>query len=239
MKHSAPPSARYPSVSVVILAYEEERNLEPAVTGVARELTAIGADYELVIVDDGSTDGTGRVADTLAGKNRRIRVIHHPVNMGFGRTFCDGIAASRMDTVIGFPGDNDTSPALVADLVRHADDADIVMSYPRRTDIRSIYREAISKGFVMLMNILFGLNLKYYNGSFICRTGALKGIPLTSKGFAIYAEAKVRLIRRGLTYNQIPFDHIGRKYGVSKAVSLRSVVHSLQTIGSLIGNPNT
>jgi dolichol-phosphate mannosyltransferase len=224
-----PRPAKY-GVTIVVLAYNEEQNLPPAIGGIVDRMRGVDWTYEIVIIDDGSTDATGRVADRLAEGNHRIRVIHHPHNIGFGRTFTDGVAAAKQPYVIGFPGDNDTSPMLVADLVRHAGDADLVMSYPRRTDIRSAFREGISKTFVVAMNAAFGLRLKYYNGSFICRTEALRAVPLTAKGFAVYAEAKVRMIRKGMTFAEIPFDHIGRKYGVSKAVSAKSVMHTLETM---------
>ena len=85
-----------------------------------------------------------------------------------------------------------------------------------------------------MMNFIFRLGLRYYNGSFICKTSLLRSVPLYCRGMAIYSEAKVRLIKSGSSFIEVPFEHIGRKYGVSKAVSLNSVIDTLATVLVLV-----
>ena len=80
------------------------------------------------------------------------------------------------------------------------------------------------------MNLLLKMHLRYYNGSFLCKTEDLKKIHLISPGFTIYAEAKVHLIKKGAQYIEVPFEHIGRKYGKSKATNIKSVIETLQVI---------
>jgi glycosyltransferase involved in cell wall biosynthesis len=221
------------SVTIVVLAYNEEKNLTPTIEGIIGELPKI-TDYEILIIDDGSKDKTGSVADSLAKKYDRIRVVHHRNNLGFGMAFKDGIENAHKEYVIGFPGDNDTSPTVLTKLVESVNNSDIVSCYPQKNNLRSSVRETISGSFVKAMNVFFGMNLKYYNGSFICRTETLRHLKLYSKGFAIYAEAKVRLIKRGSSCYEVPFVHIGRKYGSSKAVNLRSLVHTVDTMLFLV-----
>jgi len=84
------------------------------------------------------------------------------------------------------------------------------------------------------MNLIFGLRLRYFNGLFICKKELFKNVKLISKGFAIYAEAKVKLIRNGCSYFEIPFVHTGRVCGQSKAVNLKSVLYTIETIILLV-----
>ena len=80
------------------------------------------------------------------------------------------------------------------------------------------------------MNILFGLNLKYYNGAFICRTDLLKAIPIKSTGLAALAECIVRLLKQGVSFRAIYFEHVGRVHEKSKAFNLKSVKAVSKTI---------
>src|SRR3990172_3444347 len=92
----------------------------------------------------------------------------------------------------------------------------------------------LSRFYVILLNIIFGLHLRYFNGLFICRTELLRSVPLTSDGLAIYSEAKIRLLKRGASVCEIPFEHTGRKYGKSKAVTLKSFYDTIRTVFMLV-----
>ncbi|KKS97786.1 MAG: hypothetical protein UV73_C0005G0063 [Candidatus Gottesmanbacteria bacterium GW2011_GWA2_43_14] len=224
------------SVSIIIPAYNEEKNLNSAVKGALWAVKDTVSDYELIIVDDGSVDRTHWVANKFARKNRKIKVIHHIKNIGFGSTFKDGIRNACKDYLVGFPGDYDTSEKSLRDLIKKASSADLIMTYNPDMSTRTWARRLFSKSFIMMMNQLFGLRLKYYNGSFICKTKLLKNLKLVSGGFAIYAEAKVRLLHNGLSYEEIPFKYLGRKFGKSKAVSINSVLQTLETMFILIND---
>jgi hypothetical protein len=80
------------------------------------------------------------------------------------------------------------------------------------------------------MNLLFGLKLKYYNGAFICRTSLLKATPIKSTGLAALAECIVRLLKQGVSWRAIYFEHVGRQHEKSKAFNLKSIKAVLKTI---------
>lgn len=96
-----------------------------------------------------------------------------------------------------------------------------------------MFRRAVSGIFVLVMNVLFGLNLKYYNGAFICKTALLKTIPIKSTGLAALAECIVRLLKKGASWKVIYFVHVGRRYEQSKAFSLKSIKAVLSTVWML------
>jgi Glycosyl transferase family 2 len=94
------------SVSVFIPALNEEENLEPTVARLIEALTVTVEDYEIIIVDDGSSDGTGAVADSLAAESSAVRVLHNPHNMGLGYCFTQGYREAGKDFFVYIPGDN-------------------------------------------------------------------------------------------------------------------------------------
>lgn len=222
-------------ITILVPAFNEEKNIPDVVKQLERVVPKYTPDYEILIIDDGSTDTTGMVADRLAAKNRHIRVIHHAINRGFGITVKDGIRVAKKTYITGLPGDNDTDISLIEGFLKELGQADLLIGAMTHNRQRSLARRFLSRTFVVLMNLAFGLHLTYYNGYFACKTDLLRSIPIQSEGFAIFAEIKVRLLSRGVTYKEIPFVHTGRKHGQSKAVSWRSVLQTLRTIRILVG----
>jgi glycosyltransferase involved in cell wall biosynthesis len=221
------------SVGIVILAYNEEKNIKYAIEAALREVPKVTPNYEIVIVNDGSRDKTGQLADGYTKKFRQIKVIHHSMNRGFARTFLDGVSEINKEFVVSYPGDYDTSEKSLAQIITRAKKDTIVISYPDNPETRPLARRIISSAVVKALNLIFGMKLRYYTGSFICETEKLKNINFISRGFAVYAEAKIRLIRQGLAVEEMPFLHIGRRYGKTSAISLKSLLETLETVCKL------
>ncbi|HOW36118.1 MAG TPA: glycosyltransferase family 2 protein [Candidatus Omnitrophota bacterium] len=210
-------------VSIVIAAFNEEKNIEAAIDNVVQAVGSLPDDYEIVVVNDGSHDRTGALAEAKAKANPRINVIHHEANKGFGCAFSTGVRAATKSYVTGFPGDNDASAQSLKDIIGQIDNVDLIFTYMEDTRNRSLLRRMISKTFVLVMNCLFGLKLKYYNGLFICRRQAIQSVTIKSSGLTAIAECLVRMIKSGCTYKQVCFHHTGRKEGKSTALTLRSL----------------
>lgn len=217
-------------ITVVIPAFNEEKNIELAIPNVINAVKNLTKNYEIIVVDDGSTDNTGKTVDKLARKNQKIKIINHPRNLGLGFAVKSALKAATKTHITFFPGDNDMSSGSITELIKVCDRADFVTSYFTHIRQRSFARKVLSRAFVLLMNTLFNTNLKYYNGPLICKTDLLKRVRLTSSGFTVFAEVKVRLIKAGHSYHEIPFYHTGRRYGKSKALSVRSLIQTIQTI---------
>jgi len=218
------------SVTIIIPAFREEDNIEAAIDNVVRAAEESSLDYEIIVVDDGSPDRTGEYARLRAQVNPRIQVAVNAINQGFGYSFSRGVRMSAKEFVTVFPGDNDMSAHSLKDLFEARGSCDLVISYMEKSSKRSIFRRAVSGVFVMMMNMLFGLKLKYYNGAFICRTALLKEIPIKSTGLAALAECIVRLLKNGTSWRAIYFVHTGRRYEQSKAFSFKSIMAILKTI---------
>jgi len=224
------------SISVIVPVYNEEGTIAAAISSITREMKGITNDYEILVINDGSRDTTPEIIRNLMKKNRHIRFIDRKVNKGFGYTVKEGFINAKKAYITQFHGDNDSSTTFIKELIKQRNTADILSTYPTDTTVRSSLRRLLSSIFIRLMNLLFRMHLKYFNGAFICKTKLLKSLMLTSKGFAIYAEVKVRLVNRGYTIAEIPFTHTGRSAGVTKAVNMKSVIQTIETILNLVGD---
>jgi len=221
------------SVSVIIPAYNEEKNIASAIASVKSALRPF-KNSEIIVVDDGSTDDTGNVVAKIVKTDKRIRLITHAHNMGIGVALKDGIAATKKQYVTQFHGDNDSSGKSLTSMLKEMGTADLITAYTINPQARPAMRRFISRGFVIIMNLLFGLNMKYYTGFFVCKTRIMQSLPLVSSGFAFYPEAKIRMIKAGTSYREVPFEHTGRQFGTSKAISITSLIETVRTILILI-----
>ncbi len=221
------------SVTVIIPAFNEEKNIAASIAFVHRALVPVVSNYEIIVVDDGSTDKTGVAIAACTRKDPRVRTIHHVHNVGFGLSFCDGIGKATKKYVTGFPGDGDISWITLRTLVEERESADIISSYMANAKKRTYLRRICSWLFVHLMNLLFGTSLKYYNGYFICETKLLKQIHLKSHGFSLFAEIKVRLMAKGATIKEIPFNHRYNRFSESKAITPKSIWQITRDIATL------
>jgi len=223
------------TVSVFLPAFNEVGNLEGAV----RDIVAAGETeldaYEVIIVDDGSTDDTGGLADRLARELPQVRVLHQPRNLGLAA----GLGRARDEAKLNYfsflPGDHEVSGESVRRIFHAVGSADLVVPYHGNSWARPWHRRLLTWGSTTLMNAAFGMRLRYYQGPFIYPTELARRLPVprTSRGFFFFAAMLVHAIRAGHTYVEVPLTHQERAHGRSKAVSLANVMSALKTIATL------
>lgn len=222
------------SISVIIPAYNEAGNIEAAVKTVLAIVKAEASDVELIIVNDGSTDATAAVINRLVIHHSSIRVMTMPENRGLGYAYKQALPLAKKAYMTVFPGDNDMSGESLKDLIRSRAVADIVLAYMQDSRNRSLLRRLLSTAFVVICNRITGLNLRYYNGPFICRTEVARRVKLRSDGLAVFAEMKIAMIRSGCSFVEIPFHHVGRKTGTSKALTVKTLLQTARTMWILV-----
>jgi glycosyltransferase involved in cell wall biosynthesis len=223
------------SICFVVPCFNEEDNVAPTVQSIR---DAVGPDrpFEIVLVDDCSTDLTLQRMQALAQSDSRIRVVHNPVNLSLGGAYKRGVAIATADYVIMVPGDDGFPAESIAEIIRHAGEADIVIPVVTNSGVRAWYRAIASKGFTTLLNWLFWLNVGYYNGAVLHRTALLHTIEINTNSFAYQAEALVKLIARGATYVQCYVSIHERAAGRSSALSWKNQIDVWRTIVHLVGN---
>src|SRR5262249_49357520 len=143
-----------PRLSVVIPAYCEARNISGTLENVTGALAGLPIDPEILVIDDGSTDGTADFARAWIGARHGIRVPVNERNLGFARTYRRGVAEASGDFIVMVHGDNAWGAATLRDLFSRTGEADVVVGYTRdmwRT--RTWTRAALSKAFTGLVNL--------------------------------------------------------------------------------------
>lgn len=222
------------TISIIVPAHDEEGNLQATVDGIVEILSKRFSDYEILIFNDFSTDKTGKIADNLAAKNPKIKVFHNDKNMGLGYNFTKGVEIAEKDYIMLVPGDNAITSGSIAEICDAAGQADIVTLYTVNTWVRPFSRRVVSKAFTVIMNMITGLNLRYYNGPCLHKSSIVKPLPMTTTGFAYMASILARLIKSGHSYIEIGMYITEREYGGSKAFRMKNVLSVSKTLLKLL-----
>ncbi len=203
------------SLSVIVTAMNEIGNLAPTVENILAAATPRVPDVEVIIVEDGSTDGTAGLADRLAAADPRIRVHHNDRNRGLAFSYRKGIELATGEFTSWVAGNNIVPRKGLEDLFDQAGTADYAFTYIL-TDIRSPFRRWLSRSMTMLFNLLFGVRLRYFNGPPLFRSADGKRLRFTTEGSTIMPEVVLRLIKSGGTYVEIPLQPQPRTAGSTK-----------------------
>lgn len=216
-----------PSVSVVVMTYNEVVTLESVVRGCVETLATLGVPSEVVIVDDGSTDGSGAVADRLADELPTVRVVHHSENRALGGVYRTGFDEARCDAVTFLPADGQFPPDTITRLhAALASGADLALGY--LPDLRrSVVSELLSFCERALYAIVLG-PLPKFQGMFMVRTAVLRALPLRSegRGWAVVMEMVLRVARGPYRTASVPTQLRPRTSGHSKVNNLRTIVEN-------------
>ena len=211
------------SISIVVPAFNEVDNLPSTIRRIIAAIVPLGTEFEVIIVNDCSTDETGSVADRLGHEFANVRVIHNAVNLGFGGAYKRVVEEAQLAYTIMIPGDDAYPLDSLRAIFAKVGTADVVVSYTVNMQVRSPLRRFISHTFSFVMNTLFGLRLKYFNGVSVLPTEYARELR-SSDSFGYAAENLVRLIKiHGFSYTQVPVEITERKAGRSKAFTLRNI----------------
>ncbi len=210
------------SISIAIPAYNEEGNIELAVQYAIRGLKDYFSSYEIIVVNDGSSDKTGEIINRLAATNPNVKALHHAKNQGMGESLHTGFMAATKEYVGSFPGDNGFDVESWGDMLRIVGEADIVSYYLGNPEFRPWYRRTVSWSYVTLLNTVFGLSNHYYNGHAVYRREDIQTLPYLTNGHTFLSECLIRLQKRGLTFKEVPTIQIERKTGKTKAFTARN-----------------
>jgi glycosyltransferase involved in cell wall biosynthesis len=209
----APADGRLPGLSAFFPVFDEESNVVPMAEALLAALPQVARRWELVIVDDGSRDATGALADAFAARHPGVRVVHHERNRGYGAAIRSGLATARLEYVFLTDGDRQFDPAEVARLVPALERADVVVGFrARRSD--PLFRRLYAVGWNALVRRLLGLPVRDVNCAFkLMRRDALAGLRLEAEGAAVSAELLARLGRSGRRIVELPVAHFPRRAG--------------------------
>ncbi len=194
------------------------------------------ADYELIIVDDASTDETPRLADAMAAADHHVRVVHHPMNRKLGGSIKTGFASATGDLVLYTDADLPFDFAELPKALRimRLYESDIVSAYRHdRTDEGSS-RAIYTFFYNLLIRIMFGVKMRDINFAFkLCKRRIFDNITLKSEGSFIDAELVIRAKKLGYTVTQFGVDYFPRTRGESTLSSPAIIVKILREMREL------
>jgi glycosyltransferase involved in cell wall biosynthesis len=228
------------SLSLFFPAYNEEANITASVKQAEAVLKDSVNDYEIIIVDDGSTDRTPEIADELAKKNPRVKVVHHSPNQGYGAAVWSGITRATKDYVFFTDADLQFDLKELPRLLAFVPEYKVVLGYrAKRQD--PFMRLLNAKGWNVLNRLLFGLKVKDIDCAFkLFERKLIINLPIKSRGAMMSAELLIHLQRQGVPFKEVPVTHLpriaGSPTGAKISVIRRAFKELLQTYRGDLGN---
>jgi glycosyltransferase involved in cell wall biosynthesis len=220
-------------VSIFVPAYNEAAHLEGAIADIAAAAETALDDYEILLVDDGSTDGTGPLADSVAQQRPKLRVIHQATNQGIAAGYERALEVARFEYFGFLPGDREIDPTSIKNILAAVGAAEIVVPYHGNPEARQAYRRVLTLASTTLVNRLFGLHVRYFQGPCVYPTELARALPKTAGGFYFVTQMLVHALCAGHTYVEVELFHQNRAHGRSTAVSWPNIVRALRTIAAL------
>jgi len=215
-------------LSVFFPAYNEEGNIEATVRKAIKVLEDLKLQkYEVIIIDDGSRDDTGKIADELAHKNDKIKVIHQQ-NGGYGCALRAGFNNAKLDWITYTDADGQFDFSEVTKFIEKTAEADIIYSYKiKRND--NFFRVLAAKGWGLALFLFFGLKVWDVDTGFkMVNKKVLEKIPplVSTRGGMINAELVIKAQRAGFKVARVAVHHYPRLTGQSTGVNPRVVLKS-------------
>jgi glycosyltransferase involved in cell wall biosynthesis len=228
---------RLAGLSVFLPCHNEERNLVRVVDNFRGELDRFADAYEIIVVDDGSRDRTGAIADQLAASDQRLRAVHHAVNRGYGGAVISGLQAAAMPYVLLCDGDGQFDAGELARLVPMTREYDVVVGRRARRADRLV-RRLNGEAWTALVRLLFGIQIADVDCGFkLFAREFTRDLDLSARGAMISTELMVKLAARGARICEVEVEHLprlaGEQSGASPKVILRAFAELFRLYGAL------
>jgi glycosyltransferase involved in cell wall biosynthesis len=221
-----------PSISLVLPAYNEADNIEPMVAEATPALEANAEDYEIIVVDDGSADGTAAVTRQVMETHPHVRLVQHPVNQGFGAAVFSGFTAAEKDWIFYTDADRQFVLDELSRFVPYMDKSDLIAGYraPRRDPFMRVF---YGKGWSMLCTLLFGYTVRDVDCGFkLFRREIIQRLApqIDSRGATFSIEWLVRAKRAGYRFVELPVTHRPRVAGSQTGANINVIVRAFREL---------
>ena len=224
------------SLSVFFPSHNEVDNIGPLVSKTVEVLDPLIADYEILIIDDGSTDGTPELADRLAERFPSVRAIHHDVNRGYGGAVKTGIASAAKDWIFFTDGDAQFDIGEIEKFLPHTDEFDTIVGY--RMDRQDpIHRKLFAFCWGTLIRLLFGFRVRDLDCAFkLFRRRFFDGVTLRAEGAVITVEIFATMVKENARIKQVGVHHYPRTAGEQSGGSPKVILRAFHELFKLYGS---
>jgi glycosyltransferase involved in cell wall biosynthesis len=224
---SASPSGKPASLSIFFPAYNDGGTIASMVIRAVKTAAELTPDFEVIVVDDGSADGTAGIADELARTYPQVRAVHHHTNRDYGAALQTGFRSATKDLIFYTDGDAQYNPAELAVLwASMGPDIDLVNGYKiSRAD--PLHRIVIGRIYHYIVSVLFGLKLRDVDCDFrLMRRSIFERIDLQKTSGIICVEMMKKIQDHGFRIVEVPVHHFHRSYGQSQFFNVRRLLRT-------------
>lgn len=223
-----PDHSAKPRVSLFFPVYRDEATVERVTRKAIGVLEELAAEYEVIIVDDGSPDRAGVLADQIAAADPRVRVIHHPKNLGYGEALRSGFRAARFDWICFTDGDDEYEVADLAKLLRLQDHYDLIITF-RYAKRYGSWRIFVSWVYNVVLRWLFQSRYRDVScGLKLIRKAVVDELELISTSPFIGAEVAVKTMLKGFRVGEVGIQTFPREFGRGSSTSIRNILATIR-----------
>jgi dolichol-phosphate mannosyltransferase len=221
------------NLSIVVLATNEEATIAKTVGAILPLARAFLEDFEIILVDNGSTDATGSIVDRFAAREPRVCVIHNLDRKGIGFAFRAALAMAKFESITMVPDNQSFQIEGIARMFKAAAAADMVITYRQNRSALSLTRAIQSHLGRFILILIFGFWLADHHSMIIYPVKSLREISIKTDGYGYQICALISLLRLGLTYVQVPVSINTETKNSSNAVRLGDWLDLAKAIASL------
>lgn len=213
-------------ITIFVPALNEEKALQKTIKNVIQAASHAGStSFEIIIVNDGSTDNTRTVIRKIEMNYPFVHSIHHSRNLGWGIGFKEALAIAKYPKITLFPGDGFISTQTLSKMIRYAYRAEVVCVYLLNKQHRPFLRKLLSSLFTFIYKVTFGLPIQYVNATPVYPVEVVKKMNLRCQRYSFPSEVTVRLLRKGSSFVEIG-GYMNPNVNKSSALQLKNLLEA-------------
>ncbi|MFN3966792.1 MAG: glycosyltransferase family 2 protein [Endomicrobiia bacterium] len=214
------------SISISIPVYNNEKTILDLIKESKNILSELTDDYEIVIINDGSSDGTKQIIEKIAIEDHNIKIYNHFRNEGFGKTIKEVFTLPTKDLIFFIPGDGQISPQELKKLYPYWSDYEYILGL-RKKRRDTLLRKIYSFLYNCLISIIGATRVHDVNSVALLKKNALQNISLNSRSAFIHAEIYLKLLKNGYKIKEVEIEHKPRKIGKSGATKIKVIFFTI------------
>lgn len=223
------------SISIVIPTYNNEKTIKFVLLEAVAVASILTDDYEILVIDDCSSDSTPRLVAEMGKSNSNIRLISHSENMGFGSTIKDLYRKATKDLIFSCPADGQVPPGQLFKMVPAIKDFDIVIGY-RKKRMDSFNRKIQTSIYNSLIRRMYSLHVSDINSVKLFKRSVLDGMNLVSTSPFVEAEFCVKAVGKGCKIGEVIIEHLPRRFDKNHGGQPRVIIDTFFDVFRLRNN---
>jgi glycosyltransferase involved in cell wall biosynthesis len=221
------------TLTVIFPAFNEEQNISVTVQSACETLPRLALQWEIIIVNDGSSDGTSKVCDQLVKAHPHVRVIHHSRNRGYGAALKSGVSAARHELIFFTDSDGQFTLAELPKFIEYAKQFDIVAGYrAKRHD--PPHRLVNAMGWNLLVRVVLGIRIRDIDCAYkLFRREVFERIQIRSVGAMVNTEIMAQAMKFSMRLKEVKVSHFPRRFGCPTGANIKVIFKAFRELFKL------